>query len=401
MNHQAFKFGLRPLLAAAALCICAITSTAADGFRSVLLSDMADAMKMRSNILELPEGSHVGKLKHGGKPVTVVVKDGKVCHIGYSIFTADHREQAYSPFFDAIERYCMMNKLPLHRDKDVNRELFEEGIHIDTGSLDMLPTLYNKTNTEFSLANDDGKKYHAVWTRDDKVVADITMPFTYGQLHGTSMEENENILISELMAAAAKGLSDDMFTTTDVKRESLVSYFPFNYFILPGETYYFDNLTNNKYYTKADSTSFAPIYDPYYSLESLANVSTGLEVPNDLQLKVKIIQYNYRNTELTLPLSSFVKYCLDNGCTPFFGLVDRKGDTLICQVIMRNVDEGYCHLLKITAEPTPVGVATPFTLKGRMNPYIPISKITALFADPTESEQVKDRPTRTIKFKKK
>ncbi len=400
MKKNLYNHTLRAIATTIVICCFALSSGAADGFRSVLLSDMAVAMKMRPRMLAMKNGTHVGELTYAGLPITVVVKDGTITHIGFSIFTSDHRQYAYSPFFDAIERFCLIPKLPMKRDKNMDRELFEEGIHIDAGSLSMLPELYNKPDVEFSLYNEDGKKYHAVWSRDNNTLADITMPFTYGLLHGTSMEENENILISDLMNAATKEPDNSIFAPVKVNRDELITYFPYSYYILPGEAYYFDNLNSNMYYTIADSTDFAPIFDVNYPLESLANVTTSLEVPNDIMLKIKVIQYNYRNTTVDLPLAHFVKYCLDNGCTPFFGVLSNTTDKTVCQIIMRNIDEGYCHLLKIeSGNIADESIRT--TISARMNPYIPISKISALFADPTESEQVKDRPTRTIKFKKK
>lgn len=375
-------------------------SYAASGFHGALLSDMAKAMKMTQKIEALDEGTHVAALSYSGRPITVIVKNDRVAHIGYSIFTAEHRDYTYSPFFDAIERYALLEKLPIQRQKTVERELFEEGIHIDAGSLSILPGLYNAADVEFSLSNDNGKKYHAVWTRKGSPVCEITLPFTYELLHGTTMEENESYLISDLLECNAKGSDESIFTLPSVSREQLITFFPYSYYICPGEAYYFDNLNANRYYTKADSINFAPIYDEKYPLESLANLTTSLEVPNNMTLEVKIIQYNYRSATVALPLSAFVKYCIDNGCTPFFGVLEHNDDSIVCQLLMRNIDEGYCHLLKIKA-----GTETPGANEGkltaRMSPYIPISKISALFADPTEAQQVKQSQARKIRFKHK
>lgn len=376
------------------------TATAADGFRAALLSDMATAMNMRQQIEALDEGQHVGTLSYKGHPVTVVVKDNHVVHIGYSVFTAEHRKNAGSPFFDVVERYALLEKLPLKRDKSIERELFEEGIHIDTGSLSMLPSFYAATDIEFSLANEDGKKYRASWQKGGKTICEIELPFTYSLLHGTTMEENENMLVSELLEHSGPITDSSVFIKAEIKRDGLVTYFPYSYYILPGESYYFDSLNANRYYTKADSTTFAPIYDPEYPQESMANVTTSLEVPNSLMLEVKVIQYNYRSTTVTLPLSAFVKYCFDNGCTPFFGIIERNSDKIICQLIMRNENEGYCHLMKLNVDATVAG-GTDGKITARLNPYIPISKISDLFADRNGSQPEHARPARKIKFQTK
>ncbi len=47
---------------------------------------------------------------------------------------------------------------------------------------------------------------------------------------------------------------------------------------------------------------------------------------------------------------------------------------------MRNAPEGYCHIIKITAPVSSIGNEDG-EFKARMNPFIPISKISSLFDD--------------------
>ncbi len=382
-----------------AIMITALYGQAADGYSAALLADMAGAMKMQKAIEALPEGTHVEAISYRGKPVTVVVSNNRVSHIGYSIFPAEQRLGAPSPFYDFAERYALIADLPLKRDKTLEREFFEEGIHFDAGSIASLPSLYKADGVEFSLANEDGKKYRAQWSRGGSPVCEIEVPFTYSLLHGTTMEENEGYLIADLLEVSAIHPDSLPFARTEPVREQLVATFPYSYYVLPGEAYYFDNLNSNRYYTKADSTTFAPILDERYLPESLANIATSMEVPNDLMMDLKVVQYNYRTTNVSLPLSGFVNYCINHGCTPFFGVMEDKGDLIDLMLIMRNADEGYCHLVKLTTSKPAYGEKWD-KLTARLNPYIPISKITALFADPTESQQVAPRAARPIKFKK-
>ena len=187
-----------------------------------------------------------------------------------------------------------------------------------------------------------------------------------------------------------------MFVPASVTRDDLVSLFPTGYYLLPGDVYYFDSFNSNRYYTKVDSVSFAPIYDERFPIESMANVATSMEVPNDLTASVKIVRYNYNNTTLDMPLSALVKYCLDNGCNPYFGVIGRYDDRIEFEVLMRNDREGYCHLIKLVAN-TPED--KPFFLTARMNPYIPISKIQSLFADDESAWESSHK--NKIKYRKK
>lgn len=384
---------------AAAISFCAHSATS---FRTAILADMARAMAMTDTILALPDGDHVAAIIWQNRPVTVSVRNGRVTHIGYSIFTAPHREAAYSPFFDAIERYALIERLPMRRQKTVAREFQEEGISFGTGRLSQLPGFYGDTITSFSLSNNDGKAYEAVWSRAGSPVVSVRMPYTYTLLHGTSMEEDESILISDLREAAllppsSRGVRADSLPALSIAADSVAAgtpddrnvylnpAYPDSIYILPGESYYFESLNSNRYYTPADTLTLRPLFSSDYPAETLANLLTSVEVPNDLTIEVRVIQYNYRSTTVTLPLSNFIGYLLDQGCQPFFGagtpaMSGASGDngTFTGYLLMRNILEGYCHIMRIQ---TPAPVTSTSRLTARLNPYIPISKISSLFAD--------------------
>lgn len=82
MKKNLYNHTLRAIATTIVICCFALSSGAADGFRSVLLSDMAVAMKMRPRMLAMKNGTHVGELTYAGLPITVVVKDGTITHIG-------------------------------------------------------------------------------------------------------------------------------------------------------------------------------------------------------------------------------------------------------------------------------------------------------------------------------
>lgn len=347
-----------------------------DSYATDLLAEIAAALGKEDSIASLPEGLSVAALKYGARPVTVVKEHGKVSHIGLTVFGEELRKQIPSPFYDAVERYALIDVLPMKRIKTVDRELFEEGVEFMSGNIRRLPSFYEKEGLEFQLRNENGRKYVASWRQDGHMLEEIVMPYTYGFLHGLDMDECESRLLSDL-----QDLPDERFngfSPCKVDRSELVTYFPVNYYIKPGESYYFDHLNANRYYTSQDSTEFVPIYDPSFPHESLANVLTSLEVANDLRLDISLVTYNFKKRRVTVPLSQFIDYCLQRGCDPFFGIIESTEERTVCQLLLRNTDEGFCHLLKITAPSSLIG-AREGTYEARMNSYIPISKITSLF----------------------
>lgn len=402
MSAKAIHIRIATALTVVLLATFMTVSAAIDGYRSSLLHDMAVAMKMTDSIEQLSEGTHVARLSYHDRPITIVVEHGRVNHIGYSIFTKEHRESAYSPFFNMVERYALLEKLPMQRIKSVGRELYEEGIHFEIGSLSILPSLYDRPDLEFTLENINGKKYRARWRMNDQDLVVIDTPYTYGLLHGTSMEDDENNLISDL-----RQLSDSRFEKSDwivpseIQEEDFDSIYhqykpdKDNLFVKPGETYYFDNLNSNRYYT-TDNDSLVPLHDPAYPFESMANILTSMEVPNSLVVDANIKCYNYRTDTVSLPLSAMVKYFLDQRCTPFVGLLESNPENTVALLVMRNINEGYCHLIKLTTPASAAGTDEG-SVTARINAYIPISKITSLFVEPVESLQVKSEPTTHLK----
>lgn len=428
MSAKNIHIRIAATIVAAMLSMHATTMAAASRYCSSLLRDMSAAMKMTDSIERLPEGIHVAQLSYLDHPLTIVIDGDRVSHIGYSIFTKKHREMAYSPFFDMMERYALIEKLPMKRIKSVERELDEEDIRFDCGSLAVLPSLYGEPNVEFSLENIDGKKYRAAWRKDGRNLAIVDTPYTYGLLHGTSMEEDEENLISDLQQLSATQFEASDWSVPSVSRESLVVITPLSSAIAPieesatkevtagedtavsdtiatpstkdylvkrGEAYFLDDLNSNRYYTTSNG-QYVALCDPDYPYESLANILTSMEVPNSLIVDAKIILYNYRTANVSLPLSAMVKYFLDRGCTPFAGMIESNADKTIALLIMRNIEEGYMHLLRLTAPSSAPGVGEG-TVTARFNPFIPISKISSLFAEQTDPQLLKKSHPKLLK----
>lgn len=366
-----------------AIVLCTFKLCATNGFRAALLADMAKSMCMADTIMAMADGDHVAEVSYKGLPITVSVRNGKVTHLGFSVFGAEHRAMAYSPAFDVVERLALINKLKLTNRRSASRMLEDVGGEMRIGSLSLLPTLFADTLTTVSVRNINGKYYKLKWARGDKDVAEVLIPYTYSLLHGTEMEEDEENLLEDLLQAKDNADSA-MFVTSTVTRDDLVSLFPTGYYLLPGEAYYFDSFNANRYYTNIDSLTYAPICDERYPVETMANITTCMEVPNDLSVTVKVIRYDYKNTVIELPLSVMVNYFLQKGCKPFFGVISQSEDSKQYELLMRNEPEGYCHLIKLV-EHTPEGV--PSTLSARLTPYIPISKIAALFGDDNSAWQ--------------
>ena len=86
----------------------------------------------------------------------------------------------------------------------------------------------------------------------------------------------------------------------------------------------------------------------------------------------------YKEEIIRVPLNSWINFCLNSGCTPFVGLIDYDGNNATFELVMRNADLGYNHVMKVKFD-----VAQLESRKGiieaRLNSYVPTSKIKFLF----------------------
>lgn len=349
-----------------------------DLFSSDILGEIATALDSRSQLDTLPDGIHIGTLFHAGKPLTIVKRDSTVRHIGYAIFSAELRQATPSPFYNVLERNALIKGLQIKRDKTVDEEFADQGVVFSKGKLQTLPDLYGKSDIAFTLENRNGKAYHAIWTDKDKTICEIEMPYTFKFLNGTDMDENERRLTDDLMMLTQYHFDSDSLEAVDIDKERLVPHLLNEHYILPGESYYFDTLNSNRYYEQVDSSFFRPVYSPEYPIESLANICTSTEVPNNLTVELKVIKYGFKTSIIEVPLSSLINYFRRNDCQAFFGIIKSNEQEFVCEIIFRNADEGYCHIVKMTVPIDAIGTKDGRYI-ARLNSYIPISKIENLF----------------------
>ncbi len=79
---------------------------------------MSEAMKITGLLDTISDGIHVEAIDYKGKPVTIISENGKITHIGYSVFLEDIRRGIPSPFYNMMERYALFGGPPFETSKD-------------------------------------------------------------------------------------------------------------------------------------------------------------------------------------------------------------------------------------------------------------------------------------------
>jgi len=346
-------------------------------------------------------------------PVRVDINGGTVSHIGYDIFDDALRGGPNDVVFNFLERYALAADMPLKREKSVNAMLAEDQITFEGGDFSRLKKM-NTDGYSISVNNLNGRQYRVCWnTPDEQTEYAVSFPVSYDLLHGTGMVENERRLLDGLTSHINK--PDN---SASVTRPQLLATWKLNYYILPGNSYYTDALTTNKYYqfvisdtisagktadliesvkqavksaSRSEETGgnkqppkqsgFELIYNPsIYPIESIANMLTTGKIDNDFILDIKHIGYDFNYQNISVPLNQAIDYFIKKNCEVFFGVSQQKGDTYTCIVIFRNIPEGYCHSMRVTIDSNDLESRTG-RFPARLTSYIPISKISNLFGE--------------------
>lgn len=373
MNHRFRHIVLAIVFAVASM--SAITARQVE-YQTDLLWRMAESLMITEQLDSLADGQYVGRLTYRNSPLNVVVRNRRVTHIGYLLFSMSQRSAIKSPVYDFVERYMLEIDCPIERQKSVNKQLVEDEITFGIGDYKQLHRLVGDTTLMVSVNQIDGRRYQVVFSDEEKEQCSIEFPLDHELLLGTDLPENEAILAKELKEWAALPVD-----SLNVKSEMLQYISERDIYKLPGDTCYVSSLNSDLFFSSTDGgKTFELTYSPFHLVESFANLLTTNIIENTFQVDIRQKCYDLPDAEYTLPLSQMLSYFIAIGCKPYFGVVKVNNNELVMMVFMQNTDYGYGHLLKVSAD-----IRLIFDRAGTMNVdifgFIPISKIKAIFQE--------------------
>ncbi|MCM1504364.1 MAG: hypothetical protein NC127_04120 [Muribaculum sp.] len=382
-------------------------------FATDQLEAMAKVMNFSAMDVPADDEDATINLSYKNTPVRVDLTDGKVVHIGYSIFDDALRMGPNNVVFNFLERYALAADMPLKREKSVNTMLAEDQITFEGGEFARLKQM-KSDGYSISVSNQNGRRYRVSWDNPDGQTAyAVSFPISYDLLHGTGMVENERRLLDDLSSHRITPVLNDSVT-----RQNLLPTWNINYYIRPGNSYYTDALTSNRYYhlsifdpaaskkafelienaeTSEENVPDGKVDIPpgslikqrtyelinnssVYPIETMANLLTTGELDNDFILDIKHIGYDFDYKNISVPLNNVINYFRNKGCEVFFGISKDDDKAYTDVVIFRNIPEGYCHTMRVTVNKDDLESGQG-RFPARLTSYIPISKISSLFGE--------------------
>ena len=363
-------------LGLAFLLVIPLASYAKNHYQSDLLARIAESLQMKAMLDTMSNGSYIAQHAYKSHPLSVIVNDGEVEHIGYSIFSKEIREDMPSPIYNFLERYALQADLPLKNAKPMERQLFEDEVTFKVGNIHSLVSLWNKGNLSFTIDNLQDRMCRVVWTEDGNTVCSVSFPVNYNLYHGTDLVENQRRLLEDLRRAS----ESKPIAIRNISNEQLTKLFEPNYFVLKGDSFYVATLNSNNYYVNEGNEDYRLLFSDRHPIESFANLLTTNCIDNEIQANIKLVMYDFKSEIVKVPLTNFLHYFKSKGCKAYFGMIDKENDTYTAELLMLKRDEGYAHSIKLTFNTDNVSSRSG-SVTGRMNCYIPISKVKFVFEE--------------------
>ncbi len=321
------------------------------------------------------DGLHYRMSHYNGLPVTAITRRGETIHVGLSIFTPWQRQFIDEAQCNFIERLALAGELPDFYGIGFRQYLRDEKVEVLEGRLDNLRTFLTDTSYIFQSTLVDGKKHIACWFSPDakERYLTLTYPADFHLISGLSMTEAEDRLF------------DDIRRTKNEKTEQLepvsalmqrIGNGPVH--LLKGSIFFLPELNSNRYYVEEANGKFSLLYSEDFPLETVANLMTGFGIDNQFAIHVQQVKYGYKVDDFTVPLTHWLAFCIQAGCTPYFGVIEHTEDKIVGELIMQNEALGYCHVMKLTMEPSLLK-GRKGTFQARLNSYVPMSNVKSLF----------------------
>ena len=354
------------------LAASAFHADAVGKYRSSLLERMAGAMDIDSLCAGLGEGFHFGIVSWNDVPVSVVKEGGEVRHIGYSLFPVSTRSLLPEPVCDFLERYALELTLPLIREKSPQIQMLEDGVEFNRGTLPrMISAMSRDDNLDVELTNIRDRRYCFNW-KNGLDSGCVVFPIDWQLLSGRSMTENEERLPREVLRAPS------LMPVPLPEPADLVQAEDGLYSTDEGY-YYFNTLSSNRYYTVHRNTVHL-MDDPKKTNAFAANLLTGAGIDNMLTLNMKMRTYGLKSVIFKTSLDQWLSFCLKSGCKPYWGVIAEDGDILEGELILRNQDCGYNHVVRLWI-PLSVLKERRGEIQARLLPYVPTHGLRYLFEE--------------------
>ena len=305
-----------------------------------------------------------------GKPLAICRAGGRVCHIGYRLFSDAQRQLLGTEVCNFVERYLLELDIPTDAHLSTAERKRKDLVTIEGTANPMLLAADSTVSAE--VEQQDGRRYTVSFCQQGSSLWSISFPVEYNLIIGTDMDERERRLPAEIR------LAPDSTTTRMPDAGTLRKSWHENYFTQDGGTYLLDQMRGDRYFELDSLGHLQPIFGRHLPAESLANLFTSLLVEGQFTLDMQVSVYGMKKERIQVPLRQWTTFCLDEGCQPYFGIISLNDDEAEGELIMHNATLGYNHVMKVSC-PLTIIDKRQGTINARLLPYVTTSRVNNIF----------------------
>ena len=369
------KVFLPILLLGATLSLSANERRTRNTYYSEELKTIAVNAKITAISDTLSDGIYYGTVVYNRKPLTIVVEDHEVKHIGFCVFSPQQRNELNPYCCNFIERYALLLKMPVERNRTKHEMMEQDRVIFRTGNFETIEEFIGDTTIQvkYKYLN---KIYFFTWEKNNRIACELGFPTSYKLLLGMEMDELDARLKRDILNTQAP----DSDSIRVISKEKLVASITHDYYVKKGSYYYFAELNSDSYFQPVglEENRYSLMFNSKYPQQSLANVMTTCGLPNEFQLRIKQEVYGNKDSVYIAPLTKYVSFCLKNGCTPYFCVISEDDGVMDCELIMRNEMLQYNHVMRLKVKVEEVK-SRKGVFEARLDAYIPTQHLKNLF----------------------
>lgn len=291
--------------------------------------DSLDTLKVGNSVIE----------KDGKRLVVRRAANGKVEHIGISLFPTEMRQQGNGTVMDFLESALLCNTFHLTQNK-----LKYVDVKFLKGGWQQMLTLSPTAVCTLGLV--DGKAYQIVWSEGDVEKVNVVLPVKYDMILNVPRKELEHNFMRDLREYEPKAYPAEC--DIDVARLKMVRDLADTIYVLPGKHYNLETVTNTTYYRLKDSLDYVPVVDANYPVQTVANMIllNCRQVP-EAKIRLTLVASDKNNETTTVSVRQLVGVAKQQGCVPYFSFESMEDGRFRGALFLYNKEAGYDHVLSL------------------------------------------------------
>ena len=173
-----------------------------------------------------------------------------------------------------------------------------------------------------------------------------------------------------------------------------VDLFPDNasVFVAQGDSFLIREMRNDLYFER-DADGWHLTDQSEATSKTLSNMMLSPQFRQNPTLQLTVDKYGYETEQVTVPYHNLLNKCIDDGCTPYFGIKEREDDgTYTGTLMLVNRTAGYVHMLSARIPSETLANKGNGQLTGRLYLYIPMHNVSEHYFQQLNNAETAAKP---------